>query len=112
MHSSQRSAARVAAVLVPVLVVLGTAGPASAEPPSTWENTDSLSGIDVLLIYGGIPLLLFVVIAVFGALTHTSKAHSYPIRREHDGGLALSVGPRGDATEKALPADDTDGPVS
>lgn len=102
MQSPHRTAARAAAVLVPVLVVLGSAGPASAEPPSTWENSGSLSGMDVLFIYVGIPLLLFVSIALFGWLTHTSKAQAYPIRREHDGGVALAVSSHGDAEEKAL----------
>lgn len=102
MQNPQRTAARVAAVIVPVLLVLGSAGQASAEPPSTWENTDSFSGIDVLLIYVGIPLLLFAVIGLFGRLTHTSKAITYPIRREHDGGVALSMRAKGDAETSAL----------
>ena len=87
---------------VPVLLVLGSTGPASAEPPASWSNTDSFSGIDVLLIYVGIPLLLFALIGLFGLLTHTSKAQTYPIRREHDRGVALSVGAKGDAEVRSL----------
>lgn len=87
MHNPQRIAARAAAVVVPVIVVLGSAARASAEPPSSWEDTNAYSGMDVLLIYAGIPLLLFIVIGGFGWLTHTSKASTYPIRRETDGGV-------------------------
>ncbi|UYM04271.1 hypothetical protein [Solicola gregarius] len=88
MQTRKRFAARTAAaVIVPVLLVLATAGQASADMPSTWENSESYSTMDVLLIFVGIPLLLFVGIATFGWLTHTKKAHTYPIRRETDGGV-------------------------
>lgn len=105
MQNPQRIVARIAAAaLVPVVIVLASAGQASAEPPSTWVNTDSFSGIDVLLIYVGIPLALFLVVGLFGLLTHTSKAHTYPIRREQDGGVVLEVGVAGDAEAKSLDA--------
>lgn len=101
MQSPQRTAGRAVAVLLPVLVILASAGPASAEPPSTWQNSGTLSGMDVLLIFIGIPLLLFASIALFGWLTHTSKALAYPIRRERDGGVALAAA-HGDGEERAL----------
>lgn len=92
MPNPKRIAARTAAVLAPVLLVLASAGRASADTPRTWENTESYSTMDVLLIYVGIPLLLFLVIGLFGWMTHTKKAHTYPIRRENDGGVAIGSG--------------------
>lgn len=103
MHSPQRIAVRVTAALAPALLIAATAHPAFAETPSSWEITESYSAMDVLLIFVGIPLLLFVVIAVFGWLTHTSKALTYPIRSENDGGVKLTVGRDGEASQEQLP---------
>ncbi|UPK76393.1 hypothetical protein MU582_07085 [Nocardioidaceae bacterium SCSIO 66511] len=88
MQTAKRVAAGLAATaIVPVFLVLASAGQASAEMPSTWENSESYSTMDVLLVFVGIPLLLFAAIGTFGWLTHTKKAHTYPIRRETDGGV-------------------------
>ena len=88
MLNPKRLAARGAVVAAIPAFVLATAGQASANTPASWENSESYSTMDVLLIFAGIPLLLFLVIGTFGWLTHTRKAHTYPIRREHDGGVA------------------------
>ena len=90
------------ATAIPALV-LASAGQASADTPATWENSESYSTMDVLLIFAGIPLLLFLVIGTFGWLTHTKKAHTYPIRRQHDGGVALAVGASDESKRDELP---------
>ncbi|CAN5489717.1 hypothetical protein BH09ACT12_BH09ACT12_13130 [soil metagenome] len=43
---------------------LALAGPASAEPSEGWPATEPVDGLHALLLLGGIPLLLFVVIVV------------------------------------------------
>lgn len=40
------------------------AGPASAEPAEGWPSTEPVDGLHALLLLGGIPVLLFVVIVV------------------------------------------------
>ena len=45
-------------------VLLAVAGPASADVPEGWSDPDSVSMLHVLLVFVGIPLLLFVVICV------------------------------------------------
>jgi hypothetical protein len=54
--------------LLPGLLVVTAAGPALAEPPATWEETDNPTLIDALLLILGIPALLFVVIWVLVSL--------------------------------------------
>lgn len=93
MHNPTRIAARAAAVLVSLSLVAGVAGQASADTPAAWGNSPQVSGLHMLLIFVGIPLLLFLCIGTFGWLTHTGKASSYPIRRETDRGVALSGRP-------------------
>ena len=44
--------------------VLATAGPASAEVPEGWSDPDEVSVLHAVLVLGGIPLLLFVVISL------------------------------------------------
>ena len=53
-----------AAVAVLVASSLALAGPASAEPAEGWPETEPVDGLQALLVLGGIPLLLFVVIVV------------------------------------------------
>lgn len=56
-----RRAARVLAILPAVLVTLA-AGAAFADPPETWENTPSISGLHVIVLLFLIPLGLFLLI--------------------------------------------------
>jgi hypothetical protein len=57
-------ARRATVVLAAVATVLAVAGPASADVPEGWSNPEAVSGLHVLLVFVGIPLLLFVVICV------------------------------------------------
>lgn len=103
MLNPKRLAIRGAVAAAVPALVLASAGQASAETPSTWDNTESYSTMDVLLIFVGIPLVLFIVIGLFGWLTHTKKASTYPIRREHDGGVALAASRAGKSKHEELP---------
>jgi hypothetical protein len=56
-----RRAARVLAILPAILVTLA-ASTAFAEPPETWEDTPSVSGLHVIVLLVIIPLALFLLI--------------------------------------------------
>ena len=56
-----RRAARVLAILPAILVTLA-ASAAFAEPPETWEDTPSVSGLHVIVLLVIIPLALFLLI--------------------------------------------------
>jgi hypothetical protein len=73
-----RRAARVLAILPAVLVTLA-AGAAFAEPPETWENTPSISGLHVIVLLFLIPLGLFALICLLvylPSMTRGSKEQS------------------------------------
>ena len=54
---------RTAAVAAGVALTAGVAAPASADVPEGWSNPDPVSALHALLLLGGVPLLLFVLIA-------------------------------------------------
>jgi hypothetical protein len=56
-----RRAARVLAILPAILVTLA-ASTAFAEPPETWEDTPSVSGLHVIVLLVIIPVALFMLI--------------------------------------------------
>ena len=56
----RRAAVLTAAVVTP----LAMAAPAGADVPEGWSDPDPVSGVHALLVLGGIPLLLFVAIAL------------------------------------------------
>jgi hypothetical protein len=58
------SARRTAVVLAATATALAVAGPASADVPEGWSNPEPVSVLHALLVLAGIPLLLFVVIAL------------------------------------------------
>lgn len=57
-------ARRTTVVLAATAAVLATAGPAGAEVPEGWSDPDEVSVLHAVLVLGGIPLLLFVVISM------------------------------------------------
>jgi hypothetical protein len=57
-------ARRTAVVLAATATVLAMAGPASAEVPEGWSNPERVSVLHALLVLGGIPLLLMLVISL------------------------------------------------
>ena len=46
------------------LALLALAGPAGAEVPEGWSDPDPVSVLPALLVLGGVPILLFLVITV------------------------------------------------
>jgi len=62
MHSPLRSAARATALLTPLVLALTIPSAASASPPITWEEPPPMSALQALLLFGGVPLGLFVLI--------------------------------------------------
>jgi len=56
-----RRAARVLAILPAILLTLA-ASAAFAEPPETWEDTPSVSGLHVIVLLVIIPVALFLLI--------------------------------------------------
>ena len=62
-----RRLARAAAapvVALGLVAVSGLASPASADVPEGWSNPDDVGALHALLLLGGVPLLLFLAIAV------------------------------------------------
>lgn len=57
-------ARRTTVVLAAAATVLVTAGPASAEVPEGWSDPDTVSALQAILVFVGIPLLMFLVITV------------------------------------------------
>jgi hypothetical protein len=55
---------RIAVVVAASAAILGLAGPASADVPEGWSNPPSVSTLHAVLVLGGIPLLLFLLIAL------------------------------------------------
>jgi hypothetical protein len=51
-------------VALGLVAVSGFAVPASADVPEGWSNPDDVEALHALLLLGGVPLLLFVAIAV------------------------------------------------
>ncbi|MCW2842703.1 MAG: hypothetical protein JWN22_619 [Nocardioides sp.] len=57
-------ARRTAVVVAAVAAVVAVAGPASADVPEGWSNPDDVSALHAILLLGGIPLLLFLLIVL------------------------------------------------
>lgn len=55
---------RTAVLTAPVAITLLAAAPAGAEVPEGWSDPDPVSSLHALLVLGGVPLLLFVLIAL------------------------------------------------
>lgn len=55
---------RTAVVLAASAAVMGVAGPASADVPEGWAQPYHVSGLHTLLVFVGIPVLLFLLITL------------------------------------------------
>ncbi|WP_159083861.1 hypothetical protein [Nocardioides terrigena] len=65
MSVRRRSRRLTSAAAASVVVALtGLAAPASADVPEGWSNPDDVDMLYALLLLAGVPLLLFVIIAV------------------------------------------------
>lgn len=85
--------------------VLLTAGPASADTPEGWPEEESVDIVEVLLLFGGIPVLVFLVILAFVLGPPLARGESI-----RPGGTPLESqwlgGPRKAAGELAAPDSD------
>lgn len=57
-------ARRTTVVVAAAATLVAVAGPASAEVPEGWSNPEPVSALHAILLLGGVPLLLFVLIAL------------------------------------------------
>ena len=65
-----KAPARVVAILTSAAVLLvGMAGPATADSPSTWVEGESRSWLENLIFFGGSTIGLIVGISLFALLT-------------------------------------------
>ena len=63
-HAVRRLATALAVLTAFAASAVALAAPASAEPSEGWPATEPVDPLHVILLLGGIPVLLFVVIAV------------------------------------------------
>jgi hypothetical protein len=71
-----RRAARVLAILPAILVTLA-ASAAFAEPPETWEDTPSVSGLHVIVLLVIIPVALFLLIWLLVYIPSMARGERY-----------------------------------
>jgi heme/copper-type cytochrome/quinol oxidase subunit 2 len=65
-----KAPARTVAILTSAAVLLvGMAGSASADSPSTWVDAESRSGLENLIFFGGSTIGLIVGISLFALVT-------------------------------------------
>lgn len=102
MLSRSRTAVRSAvagALVASPLVVVATATPASAAVPIGWEEGSSMSTLDALLIFAGIPLAIALVLTVFGIILARRTTPSYLPYVAAPGAAITSPAERAEITE-------------
>ena len=82
------------AILPAVLVTLA-ASAAFAEPPETWEDTGSTSGLEVLVIFLLIPLGLFLLITLLVYLPSMRRGNNEQSSQARAGQAEWFGGPEG-----------------
>lgn len=87
--------APVLALVVSVLVLIGAADAAYAEAPRQWPATPSVSPLYVVLVLGGIPAGLFVVISLLVYLPSMRRGETYRPGQAWRGEPTWFGGPRG-----------------
>ncbi|MBW9216258.1 hypothetical protein KV102_15585 [Mumia sp. zg.B53] len=75
-RTAVRSAVAGALVASPLLAV-AAAAPAAADVPVGWEDPQSLTTLQLILIFAGIPLGIALVLTVFGYLLARRTTPSY-----------------------------------
>lgn len=63
--------------LTPAILVTIAAGPALAAPPESWEAPEPVSTLEALLLLVGIPVALFVVIALLVYVPSMARGEKY-----------------------------------
>ena len=104
-HMFARAARRTSLVLVAGGLLLATAGPAGADVPEGWSDPEAVDPWHAVLVLGGIPVLLFLLITLAVVLPGVIKGERFT-----PGGQATADqwfgGPRSGTAE--LPAPDSD----
>lgn len=95
---------RTAVLLVAGTLVLAAAGPAGADVPEGWETPDPVDPSHALLVLGGIPLLLFLVITLL--VVAQGRARGERPATGHAGEDHWFGGPRQGTAELSGPAED------
>ena len=90
---------------VALVALVALAGPASADVPEGWSEPAKVSPLYAVLVLGGVPLLLFVVISLLVLLPGTRRGERLvPGAASHED--QWFGGPRSGTSELAAP--DTD----
>ncbi len=101
-HATRRILAAATLALATSAVLLLTAGPASADTPEGWPKEEPVDMLEALLLLGGIPLLVIVVVTAVilgpSLARGESLGHSAP-----DLDSQWLGGPRKSAGELAAP---------
>jgi hypothetical protein len=84
-----------ALALTPAVLVATAPATASAVPPTSWENTPHVSPIYIILVLGGIPVALFVLITLLVYVPSMSRGSTYHPGEAWRGEAEWFGGPRG-----------------
>ncbi|HYG94045.1 MAG TPA: hypothetical protein VD859_10705 [Nocardioides sp.] len=74
----RRLCATASLVWLLVLAGLAAAGPAAADTPEGWPDEESIDMLEMLLVLGGIPLLIFVAVFVLVFGPSLARGESLP----------------------------------
>ncbi len=99
MPSQLVRAARLSALLFPLLVVTLAPHPAVAMTPEGWEESEPISTLNALLLLGGIPLALFLGIVALTVAPSIAKGDTPSVDR-----WATPQWFNGPSGDRALPA--------
>jgi hypothetical protein len=72
-----RRARRTSAVLLGTALVLAAASPAGADVPEGWSNPSDVDPLHTVLVFVGIPVLLFVVITLLVVIPGVIKGERF-----------------------------------
>jgi uncharacterized RDD family membrane protein YckC len=72
-----RRARRTCAVLLAGAIVVAVAGPAGADVPEFWSNPDPVDPWQAVLLFVGVPLLLFLVITALVVIPGVIKGERF-----------------------------------
>ena len=81
--------------ILPAVLVTFAASAAFAEPPETWEDTGSVSGLEVIVIFLLIPLGLFLLICLLVYLPSMTRGNKEQSVEARSGQAEWFGGPEG-----------------
>jgi hypothetical protein len=81
MRTTSRTAAQAVALIMVLAATAGAsvalAGPAAAAPPDTWPDSNAISTLNALLLFGGGTLAAVLVITVLAMAPSTAKVQRH-----------------------------------